>query len=84
MSEAERLRECAARFLAMALNSRDQDDVERADLLVSRANSYIERAETLEQAAPMDSASAKTSPHALEHVARQRHHPRPSDHDEKA
>lgn len=60
MSEAEYLRERAARLLAMALKSRDEGDVDRADLLVSRANSYVERAEILEKAAGVDHSSTKT------------------------
>jgi len=68
MSEAEGLRERAARLLAMALTSRDEGDVDRADLLVSHANSYIERAEILEQTSRANFASTKTSPHASEHV----------------
>ena len=59
MSEAERMRERAARVLAMALKSRVEGDVDRADLLVSRANSYIERAENLEKAASVDHFSTK-------------------------
>ena len=59
MSEAERMRERAARLLAVALKSRDEGDVDRADLLVSRANSYIERAESLEKAASVDHFSTK-------------------------
>jgi len=83
MSEAERLRERAARLLAMALKSRDEGDVDRADLLVSHANSYVERAEILETAASVDHSSTKTSPQALERVAQQREQPQPDDHDEK-
>jgi hypothetical protein len=59
MSEAERMWERAARLLAMALRSRDEGDVGRADLLVSRANSYIERAESLEEAAHVHQSSTK-------------------------
>lgn len=60
MSEAERLRERAARLLAMALKSRDEGDVDRADLLISHANSYVEGAEILEKAASLGPASTKT------------------------
>lgn len=78
MSEAERLRERAARLLAMALTSRDEDDVERADLLVSHANSYIEWAEILEHAARVDAASTETSSQAQR---RQQH--RPDNHERR-
>ena len=80
MSEAEGLRERAARLLAMALKSRDEGDVDRADLLVSHAHSYVERAEILEKAARMNAASTKSQ--ASEHVAQQQQS-RPNDHGDK-
>lgn len=81
MSEAERLRERAARLLAMALTCRDEGDVDRADLLVSHANSYVERAEILEKAASVDPASTKSQ--ASQHVAQQQQQPQPDDHGDK-
>lgn len=59
MSEAERLRERAARLLAMALKSRDEGDLDRSDLLVSHANSYVDQAESLEKVASADRSSSK-------------------------
>jgi HEPN domain-containing protein len=67
MSEFERLREQAARLLALALKARERRDDEQADLLAAQAAQYLDKATALNP--------PSANPQRSEHVAQQQQQP---------
>lgn len=73
MSEFKRLREQAARLLALALKARERGDDEQADQLTEQAAQYLDKAGALRQP-PM-------APEPSAHVSQQQQQPQPDDPD---
>ena len=73
MSEYEKLREQAARLLALALKARERGDGDLADQLTAQAAAYLDKATTL-NSPPADARSS-------EHVAQQQQQPQSRDHE---
>ena len=75
MSEYERLREQAARLLALALKARERGDADLADQLTAQAAELLDKAPALNP--------PPVAPEPSQHVAQQQQQPRSDEPDKK-